>query len=213
MARSLFLGLTLFFLAACEPQPFEEEKPRIVMQPTGTVEAASLVSAFNQTCLPHFPDNEAIVVAFKRTGYSIVEEPSDDIDKDFWRFSNRNRNISAASGNSIILWHGANSAGESDPFQFCQIEAELSNPEQAETALEQLVTPSGKKVELLVNEVVSSTRDGTVQNSSGTFRVSFEQSLIVHGLNQGKLPEKCGGLEKCLVWGRAKLSIGPVRQQ
>ncbi len=182
------------------------------MPPTGTVEAASLVSAFNQTCQPHFPDNEAIVAAFKKTGYSTVEEPSDNFEKDFWRFSSKNRSISGTSGNSILWWHGAHSGG-ADPFQFCQIEAELSNPEQAHAALEKLVTSAGAKVVLFVDEKVSGSRNGTVQNSFGTIRVSFEQSQSIHGLNQGKLSEKCGGLEKCLVWGRAKLSIQTAIQQ
>lgn len=211
MVRSLYLGLTVF-LAACESQPLQEEKPLIVMPPTGTVEAASIVSTFNQACLSHFPNNEAIVTGFKRTGYTVVEEPSDNFEKDFWLFSNKNRSISAASGNSITWSHGARGAWGADTFQFCQIEAELSNPEQAATALEQLMTPNGEKVELLATEGGPHLRSGTVQNSFGTFRVSFEQSQSIHGLNQGKLSEKCGGLEKCLVWRRAKLSIQTATQ-
>lgn len=213
MMRFLSLFLTFRLLTACVPQPVEDEPPLVSMPPTGTVEASTLVSVFNQTCLSYFPDNEAIAVSFHNTGYSILEEPRDDFEKDFRILSNKKKSIFASFGNSILWWDGPRGTGGAIPFQFCRIEAELSNPEQAETALEQLVTPSGEKVELLVDEERARWRGGTVHSKFGSFQVSFDQSKYIHGLNQGKLSEECDGLEKCLVWGRAKLSIGPVRQQ
>ncbi|GFE64533.1 hypothetical protein [Litoreibacter roseus] len=210
MVRFLSSAVLLFGLASCADQQVADKETMAVMPPTGSVEAARLVSVFNEACLSHFPNDEAIVAAFQSSGFSIVEEPLDDFEHDFWRLSNGEGDLSAISGRSILWWHGPDGEGGADQIHICHVDAELSDPELVESALEDLMNSTGERVELFQSEKVSSLRQGTMRNSFGVFQVSFSQSKVVRKTYQGKRPEECDGLEKCLIWGRSELKIERV---
>ena len=95
-------------------------------------------------------------------------------------------------------------------YQFCNVQALLSNPTELERALMEMKTPDGVRIELGddKNFPDPAFRSGTFRNSNGFVRVSFNQRIVnFKPQRDTEWPEECNLEKRCENWGFANLAI------
>lgn len=200
--KYFLLTIALMFVSACNsltPNRSQEILP--MMPPTGSVAGSEFVSMFTKICLANFPNNDAIIAAFKEGGFSITSEPRYDFGTGFYSFASQQVAIDGSAGSATLVWSGPDGGGAED-LQFCELQTELINPETIDNELAELLRSQGDKLEIEDTSDTYGRRSGSYENLEGIFRFSFDQAR--HRANS---PEFCNGLEECRRWGKATLRI------
>ncbi len=215
MFRSFIAILALLSAASCTTKLSIDDLPPEGRR-TGTVDAHQLVEIFNDTCMAHYPNDLEVAREFLRNGFEQTRGPDLNVEAEIDElrvFSLPNTDISARVGTSVIHWTGVNTGGV-DIHKSCTLSADLAKPAEMEAALGGILSPSGESIEFLINDTVGENfvvirREAIIMSSSGLpLEVSYAQTLRLLEIRDGAPSERCNGLDRCVVWQRANLTIG-----